>query len=49
MLRFDKAIYLSFLLKSVLSVRLSNSPGRSDGLLLLEFLSIVSVVVLYLY
>ena len=25
MLRFDKAIYLSFLVKSILSVRLSNS------------------------
>ena len=49
MLRFDKAIYLSFLLKSILSVRLSNSLGGSDILLLLEFLSIVFLVGLYLY
>ena len=27
MLRFDKAVYLSFLLKSMLSVRLSDSLG----------------------
>ena len=30
MLRFDKAIYLSFLLKSILSVRLSNCLRGSD-------------------
>ena len=32
MLGFDKAIYLSFLLKSILSVRLSNGEW-SDGVI----------------
>ena len=32
MLRFDKAIYLSFLFKSILSVRLSNLLQGSDVL-----------------
>ena len=49
MLRFDKAIYLYFLLKSILPVRLSNSLGRSDVLLFSEFINIVFVIVLYLY
>ena len=48
MLRFDKAIYLSFLLKSILSVRLSNSQSRSDVLIFLEFINIVLMFVLYL-
>ena len=30
MLRFDKVIYLSFLLESILSARLSNSLWGSD-------------------
>ena len=43
MLRFYKAIYLSFLLKSVLSVKLSNSLQGSDVLLFLEFIIIVFI------
>ena len=46
MLRFDKAIYLFFLLKSV---RLSNSLSGSDVLLFLGFINIVFILVLYLY
>ena len=37
MLRFDKAIYVSFLLKFILSARLSNSLCGSDVLLFSEF------------
>ena len=43
MLRLDKAKYLSFLLRSVLSVTLSNSLRRRDVLLFLEFINIVFV------
>ena len=43
MLRLGKAIYLSFLLKSILSVRLSNSLWRSNVLLYLEFKNVVSI------
>ena len=49
MLRFDKAIYLSFLLKSILSLRLSNSLSGTYAfleLIFLEFLNIVSIFVL---
>ena len=49
MLRFDEAIYLSFLLKSILSARLSDSLQGSDVLLLLEFINIAFIFVLYLY
>ena len=49
MLRFDKAIYLSFLLKFILSVRLSNSLWESDVLLFLELINIVLFLVSYLY
>ena len=49
MVRFDKAIYLCFLLKFVLSVRLSNSPWGSDVLLFSGFINIVSTFVLYPY
>ena len=49
MLRFDKAIYLSILLKSILPVRLIYSLRRLDVLLFLEFLNIVSIFILYLY
>ena len=49
MQRFDEAIYLSYLLKSILFVSLSNSLCGSDVLLFLEFKNIVSVGVLYLY
>ena len=44
MMRFDKAIYLSFLLKSILSVRLSNSQRGSDVLAYLEFIGIESIL-----
>ena len=44
----DQYIYL-FLLKFILSVRLSNSLGGSDVLLFLEFIDIVFTFVLYLY
>ena len=44
MLRFDKAIYLSFLLKPISSERLSNSLWGSDVLLFLEFLDIVFIL-----
>ena len=47
MVRFDKAIYLSFLFKSTLSVRLNNCLRGSDVLLFLEFRNIVFVFVLY--
>ena len=49
MLRFDKAIYLSFLLKFILSIRLSNSLWESDVLLFLELINIVLFLVSYLY
>ena len=49
MLKFDKAIYLSFLLRSILSVRLSYSLWGSDVLLFLEFINIVFIFVLYLH
>ena len=49
MLRFDKAIYLYFLLKSVLSVRLSDILRWSGALLFLEFINTVSVFALYVY
>ena len=39
MLKFDKAIYLSFLAQSILSVRLSNCLSRSDVLLFLVFIN----------
>ena len=41
MLRFYKAIYLSFLLKSILSVRLRNRLWGSDILLFSEFTNII--------
>ena len=41
MLRFYRAIYLSFLLKSILSVRLRNRLWGSDILLFSEFTNIV--------
>ena len=44
MLRFDKAIYFSFLLKPILSVKLSNSLRRSDALLFLEFVNVIIYV-----
>ena len=44
MLRFDKATYLSYLFKSILSERLSNSLWGSDVLLFVEFINIVSFV-----
>ena len=48
MLRFDKAIYLSLLLKSTTSVRLSKNVGGSDFLLFLEFHNIFdSILKLY--
>ena len=43
MLRFDKAIYSSFLLKFILSVRLSNNLSGSDVLLFLEFKNIAFI------
>ena len=45
--RFDKAIYLSFLLKPILSVRLSTSLQGSDVLVFSEFVNIVFIFVLY--
>ena len=47
MLRFDKVIDSFFLLKSILTVKLSNNLGRSDVLLFSEFTNIVSIFVLY--
>ena len=44
MLRFDKAKYLSFLFKFILSERLSHSLRGSDVLLFLEFINIVSTL-----
>ena len=44
MLRFDKAIYFSFLLKPILSVKLSNSLRRSDALLFLGFVNVIIYV-----
>ena len=44
MLRFDKARYLSLLVKFTLSVRLSNSLSRSSILLFLEVVNIVSIL-----
>ena len=44
MLRFDKATYLSLLLKVILSVRSSNSLWGSDALLFSEFINIVSIL-----
>ena len=41
MLRFYKAIYLYFLLKSILSVRLRNRLWGSDILLFSEFTNII--------
>ena len=49
MLRFDKAISLSFCLKSLLSVRLSDSLWGSDVLLFSEFINVVFSFVLYFY
>ena len=49
MLRFDKAIYLSFLLKFISSERLSNNLWGSDVLLFLVLINIVFIIVLYLY
>ena len=49
MLGFDKAIYLSLFLKSILSVRLNNSMWESDVLLFFELINIVFIFVLYLY
>ena len=49
MLRFDKAIYLSLLFKSILSVRLINNMCGSNVLLFLEFINIVFIFVLNLY
>ena len=46
MVRFDKATYLSYLLKSILYVRLSNSVQGSDVLLFLEFINIILVFLL---
>ena len=44
MLRFDKAISLSFCLKSVLSVRLSDSLWGSHVLLFSEFINVVFIL-----
>ena len=44
MLRFDKAIYLSLLFKSILSDRLSNSLRRLNISLFLEFIKRVSIL-----
>ena len=44
MLRFDKATYLSLLLKSIFSKRLSGSLKESDVLLLLEFIKMISIL-----
>ena len=44
MLRFYKAIYLSLLVKFILSVRLSDSLGGTDVLLFLKFINIVSIL-----
>ena len=49
MLRLDRATNLSLLFKFILSVRLSISLRRSDVLLILEFINIVSIFALYLY
>ena len=49
MLRFDKAIFLPFLLKSILSIKLSNSLWGLDVLLFLEFMNVVFIFVLYLW
>ena len=49
MLRFDKAIYLPFLCKSILSVSLINSPWGSDVSLFLEFINKILIFVLYLH
>ena len=45
MLRFDKATYLSFYFKFILSKRLSNNIWESDVLLVSEFIFIVSILV----
>ena len=44
MLRFGKATYVSLLLKSILSARLSNSLKDLDVLLFLEFRNMVSIL-----
>ena len=44
MLRFDRATYLSLLVKFVLSERVSNSLWGSDGLLFPKFINIVSIL-----
>ena len=49
MLRFDKAMHLSFRYKSILSVKLSNRLLGSDVFLFLQFINIVLVFVLYFY
>ena len=49
MLRFDKTIYLYFVLKSILSVRLSNSLWGSDVLLFYEFVNIEFIILLYTF
>ena len=46
--RFDKTIYLSFLLKSILSERLGNNLCESEVLLFSEFINIVSILY-YIY
>ena len=44
MLRINQATYLSLLVGFILAVRLSNSLWRSDILLFLEFIDIVSIL-----
>ena len=44
MLRFDRATYLSLLVKFVLSERFSNSLWGSDSLLFAKFMNIVSLL-----
>ena len=44
MLTFDKATYLSFLFKFILSERMSNSLWGSDVAIFSEFINIVSIL-----
>ena len=46
--RFGKTIYLSFLLKSILSERLGSNLCESEVLLFSEFVNIVSILY-YIY
>ena len=46
MLRIDKSTYLSLPFKFILSERLNNSARGSDVLLFLEFINIVSMIIL---